>query len=157
MESNFNKQVYEFIAACKQNDVRMLLVGGSAVNYYGYKRHSADIDFWIDPEPQNLSRLLIALNQLKFNLKDLPSEVKKGNQNISIKISPDLEIELLTSFNPGKSFEEAFKESIVYQVKDQMFLKWNIISLEDLLNSKLKSSRYKDLLDVKELKRINKK
>jgi len=33
-------------------------------------------------------------------------------------------------------------------------MKWNIISFEDLINSKVKSGRPKDLLDIKELQRI---
>jgi hypothetical protein len=35
-------------------------------------------------------------------------------------------------------------------------LKWNIISFDDLVSSKIKSGRPKDLLDVQELQRINK-
>ena len=25
-----------------------LMVGGGAVNFHGYQRHSADVDFWIE-------------------------------------------------------------------------------------------------------------
>ncbi|NCA85753.1 MAG: hypothetical protein EOM83_09275 [Clostridia bacterium] len=42
----------------------MILVGGNAVNYYGYKRHSSDIDFWIDNSHQNLDKMLNALREL---------------------------------------------------------------------------------------------
>lgn len=132
----------------------MILVGGSAVNFYGYKRHSADIDFWIDNSPLNLKKIISALNVIGYKIDKFPDKVMKGRQNISIKISPDLEIELITKFNPGKTFEEALAESLIFETKGQQFLKWNIISYEDLINSKIKSGRPKDLLDVHELQRI---
>jgi hypothetical protein len=154
METNFNQDVYEFIKACNLNKVKMILVGGSAVNFYGYKRHSADIDFWIDNSTGNLSNLLKALRSIGYEFNTFPSEVLKGNQNISLKFSPDLELELITRFNPGKPFEQAFNDSVEYIMKGQKYMKWNIISLDDLINSKIKSGRPKDLLDVYELRRI---
>ncbi|MDD3526615.1 MAG: nucleotidyltransferase [Bacteroidales bacterium] len=157
MESNFNQEVYNFIEACQNNGVRMILVGGNAVNYYGYKRHSADIDFWIDNAHQNLDKMLNAMRELGYTLEDFPQEVRAGNQNISMKLSPDLEIELITRFNPGKTFEEAYQSSEEFVAAGQKMLKWNVISYEDLVSSKLKSGRPKDLLDVQELQRLRKK
>jgi len=154
METNFNQDVYEFIKACNQNNVKMILVGGSAVNYYGYKRHSADIDFWIDNSAGNLAKLLIALRSVGYEIDSFPPEVVTGNQNISLKFSPDLELELITRFNPGKTFEQAFSDSVEYITKGQKYMKWNIISLDDLISSKIKSGRPKDLLDIQELKRV---
>jgi len=156
MERNFNQDVYNFIEACGKSKVRMILVGGNAVNYYGYKRHSADIDFWIDNSPSNLENLLLALKEIGYEVSDFPLEVKNGNQNITLKFSPDLEIELITRFNPGKTFNEAFIDSVEFIAAGQKLLKWNILSFQDLINSKIKSGRPKDLLDVQELQRIRK-
>ncbi len=154
MERNFNEEVYNFIRACNHFGVKMIMVGGSAVNFYGYKRHSADIDFWIDNSGENLNKLLKALNQLEYKLDNFPEEVVAGNQNISIKFSPNVEIELITRFNPGKTFQEAFEESVEFVSGEEKYVKWNIISFEDLINSKIKSGRSKDILDVQELRRI---
>ncbi len=156
MERNFNDDVYAFLCSCYRFNVRMILVGGSAVNFYGYKRHSADIDFWIDNNPKNLKQLLTALISLGYKIQTFPDKVMKGEQNISIKLSPVLEIELITHFNPGKPFEEAYSESVEFIAEGQKLLKWNIISFDDLITSKIKSGRPKDLLDVQELQRINK-
>lgn len=151
----FNKDVEEFIHAANNNDLRMLMVGGTAVNYYGYKRHSADIDFWIEPSEKNFHRLLKTLQEIGYKLDSLPDKVKKAEQNISLKISPDFEIELITNFNPGKTFEQAFSESVNIELRKQQLLKWNVISLHDLISSKIKSGRPKDQLDIQELRRIN--
>lgn len=154
MERNFNKEVYDFIKTSNQFGVKMIMVGGSAVNYYGYKRHSADIDFWIDNSEKNLNKLFKAVKQLGYDLDSFPNEVISGKQNVSLKFSPDVEIELITRFNPGKSFQQAFDDSVEFVSEDEKYLKWNIISFDDLINSKMKAGRPKDLLDVQELKRI---
>lgn len=151
----FHKEVEQFIHTANKNNLRMLMVGGIAVNFYGYKRHSADINFWIEPSEENFHRLLKTLHEIGYKLDSLPDKVKQAEQNISLKISPDFEIELITNFNPGKTFSQAYKESVKIEVKKQHLLKWNILSLEDLITSKIKSGRPKDLLDVRELKRIN--
>ncbi len=156
MERNFNDEVYAFLEVCQQFKVRLLLVGGSAVNYYGYKRHSADIDFWIDNNPQNLEQITAALNALGYSIHTLPDKVLEGEQNISLKLSPNLEIELITKFNPGKTFDEAWAESVEFTAEGIKLVKWNILSYDDLISSKIKSGRPKDLLDVHELQRIQK-
>lgn len=155
-EKQFDERVLEFVKSCTSNGVRMLLVGGSAVNFYGYQRHSADVDFWIDISEKNLNRLKKALNEIKYDFPDYPKKVKMGLQNISIKISPDFEIELITRFNPGKTFAQAYKDCEIISSRGREGLSWHVISFDDLIQSKLKSARPKDLLDIQELKRTKK-
>jgi hypothetical protein len=76
----------------------------------------------------------------------------------AVKFSPiDLDLELITKFSVNKSFEEAYNDSEEITVNDKTFLKWNVLSLEDLITSKIKANRAKDLLDVQQLREINKK
>ena len=56
----------------------MLMVGGGAVNWHGYRRHSADVDFWLDRTPENLERLRLTLNDLGYELEALPRKVHAG-------------------------------------------------------------------------------
>lgn len=152
----FNKKVKEFISSANKNGVRMLMVGGGAVNFHGYQRHSADVDFWIDLSAENLKNLISTLNDIGYHLDDFNDKIKRGEQNISIKISPVAEIELITSFNPNKSFDEAYKDKMEITINDEKILRCDILSLEDLITSKIKAGRSKDLLDIYELKRLNK-
>lgn len=135
----------------------MIMVGGGAVNFHGYQRHSADVDFWINPTTENFKRLLTVFQNLGYNISKLPDSVLKGEQNISLKFSPvQIDIELITRFSVNKPFEEAYKESKLVELKnDQTIFKWRVLSLEDLIISKIKSGRPKDLLDIQELKKIN--
>jgi len=151
----FNKRVKEFVVAANQRGVRMLMVGGGAVNFHGYQRHSADVDFWIDLSKENLQKLILTLQDLGYKIDDFNDKIKQGKQNISIKISPVAEIELITNFNPNKSFEEAYNEKLEVTINENKILRYDILSLNDLITSKIKAGRHKDLLDVYELKRIN--
>ena len=150
----FDDKVQQFIELANKHQVRMLMVGGGAVNFHGYQRHSADVDFWIDIREENLARLKSALNELGYAFEDFPEEVKQAEQNISIKISPIQEIELITRFNPGKSFEEAFSSSEIATLKGIEIAKYRVLSYEDLINSKVKSTRTKDILDIQQLKQV---
>ncbi len=156
MQNFFNNKVLKFIEACNQFDVRMILVGGVAVNYYGYKRHSADIDFWIDPDPANMENLLRTFQALGYDIQKWPEEVLIQRQNISVKISSELELELLTRFNPGISFDKAFKKSDKVELAGHEMYSWNIIAFDDLINSKIQSRREKDKLDLQVLQKLRK-
>ena len=74
-----------------------------------------------------------------------------------MKFSPlDLNLELITNFSVNKSFEEAFQDSEEVTVNNKTFLSWRVLSLEDLITSKVKANRPKDLLDIQQLRAINK-
>ncbi len=152
----FEEEANRFIELCLEEKVKLLLVGGAAVNFYGYKRHSADIDFWIKPKDENFNKLLTVFQKLGYAIDSLPDKVKQGKQNISIKVSPEQEIEIITNFNPNKSFDEAYNEANEYKIGKRSIKKMKVIHLNDLITSKAKSMRTKDMLDIVELKRINK-
>ncbi|MDR7211225.1 nucleotidyl transferase AbiEii/AbiGii toxin family protein [Flavobacterium piscis] len=158
MSKMWDQNIDEFIALANKYQVRMLMVGGGAVNFHGYQRHSADVDFWIETTEDNFRKLALAFNEMGYEISDFPENVKKQEQNISIKFSPaDLDLELITKFSVNKTFDEAYKDSEEVTVNDKTFLKWNVLSLEDLITSKVKANRAKDLLDIQQLREINKK
>jgi predicted nucleotidyltransferase len=147
-----------FLEMTNKHGVRMLMVGGGAVNFHGHQRHSADVDFWIDPNEANFKRLVKVFNEMGYEIEDFPKEVKDGHQNISIKFSPaDLNLELITNFSVNKSFDQAYEEAEEASLEDQPQLKWKVLNLDDLITSKIKAGRPKDLADVQQLKRINDK
>lgn len=154
MTQIWEKNIDKFIQLANKHQVKMLLVGGGAVNFHGYQRHSADVDFWIEVTDENLDKLLKVFNEMGYDIKSFPDKVKQKEQNISIKFSPvDLDLELITNFSVNKPFSEAYKNSEVVEVKGEQFLKWNVLNLEDLITSKIKSGRPKDLLDIQELQK----
>jgi hypothetical protein len=152
-----NLLVAQFIQAANKNKVRMIMVGGGAVNFHGVQRHSADIDFWIDSSEENLNNLKNALSQTGFKLKDFPQAVYEQKQNISIHISPVFKSELITHLNFGLSFDEAYRKSEISHLKNLPGCKFNVLSFDQLIESKLKAGRPKDYYDVLSLKEIKEK
>ena len=151
----WDKEALLFLKLSNQYEVRMLMVGGGAVNFHGYQRHSADVDFWIDTSEENLARLVLVLKEMGYKIVDFPESVKKQEQNISLKFSPlSIFIELITCFSINKSFDEAFNESEFMTINDEEIYKWRVLNYEDLIISKIKSGRPKDLLDIQELQKI---
>lgn len=151
----FEKEVNEFLFEAMRQNLNMLMVGGGAVNFHGYRRHSADVDFWIEPTKANFDKLLWVLQKLGYDIEQLPPAVLQQEQNVSINISPEQDLELITNFNPGKSFDACLKNapeaSLSYQGKEVFY---KVLGFEELIDSKVKSGRPKDLLDIQELQRI---
>ena len=153
---NWHKDIIKFIELAQKYKVRMILVGGGAVNFHGYQRSSIDVDFWIDTQEDNLSKLITVFNEMGYEITDFSDEVKNKMQNISIKFSNDIELELITRFSINKTFDQAYKDAISVQKLGKNVLYWRVLSYDDLITSKIKSNRPKDLLDIQELERIRK-
>lgn len=156
MVNNWDNYIKQFLQLAHQYEVRMLMVGGGAVNFHGYQRHSADVDFWIETSQENLNKLILVFKEMGYEIDSFPKEVEKGEQNISIKFSPaDLDLELITRFSLSKSFEEAYQNAEIVTINDINLYKWHVLSLEDLIESKQRASRPKDLLDIQQLQKYN--
>ncbi|HEA31075.1 MAG TPA: hypothetical protein ENH91_13965 [Leeuwenhoekiella sp.] len=150
--SEWNQNIDAFIVLASKYKVRMIMVGGGAVNFHGYKRHSADVDFWIEMKTENLKNLVKVFRELDYEIEDFPDEVKEKKQNISVKFSPqDLDLELITNFSLNKDFDESYRDSIEVFKNGSDTISWRILSLEDLIVSKIKAGRPKDLLDIQQL------
>ncbi len=157
MRKIWESNIDQFISLANKYKVKLVMVGGAAVNFHGYQRHSADVDFWIDATEENFKKLISVFNEMGYEIDDFPQSVKNKEQNISIKFSPvDLNLELITNFSVNKTFDEALEQSEVVIVNDNEFLRYNVLSLEDLITSKIKANRSKDLLDIQQLREINK-
>ncbi len=154
---DWQDEMYNFIRLCNEHGVRMLLVGGGAVNFHGYQRYSNDLDFWLETTSKNFQKLVLVFKAMDYQIEDFPEEVKEGRQNISVKFAPlGLNLELITNFSAGESFEDAYKVSKIASRNEGSKLNWRVLSYEHLIASKIKSGRPKDLSDVHELQRRKK-
>ena len=157
MIESWDNEVKNFIHLCDKEGVRMLMVGGGAVNFHGYQRHSADVDFWLETTADNFKRLLNVFSGMGYDIDDFPDIVKKQQQNISVKFSPaSMEVELITNFSVNRPFDEVYNESIDASLETDPSVKWKVLNFEDLITSKVKAGRPKDLLDIQQLREIKK-
>lgn len=139
----------EFIELLEKYHVEYVLVGGFAVNYYGYIRTTQDIDILIFPSSENAQKMIDALAEFGFGKAGIGRECfEEAGTAVHLGVEPN-RIDLLTNLK-GVSNEEIFKRKKRAKY-GQMSL--NIISLKDLLECKRCSDRPKDLADVDELEK----
>ncbi len=136
-----------------RNNVNFLLIGGYAVNYYGYGRYTGDIDFWIRPTEANKLLFLNALRDLERSNDDILAISKLDftlAQVLTIGIEP-LRIDFLTKVNLV-SFDEAWNKKVFMPLED---LQLPVIDYNHLILTKVSTGRTKDQLDLEELQKIN--
>ena len=135
----------EFLRLLKVHDVRYLLVGGYAVNAFGYVRNTVDMDVWIASTPDNQDRVIDAIREFGFAgvsrdvLADANSMLRMGN--------PPLRIEVLKSLS-GVEFEECWDRRVELPF-DELVIP--VIALDDLKVNKRAAARPKDLVDLSQL------
>ncbi len=146
----FTQDMKDLIEIMERHEVQYVLVGGFAVNFYGYIRTTQDVDVLVNPSSENARRMVNALDEFGFGSGGVPAEYfETEGTAIHMGVEPN-RIDLLTSLR-GISNEEIFKRKERVKYED-IFL--NLISLEDLLVCKKKSDRLKDLADADELERM---
>ena len=97
----------------------------------------------------------LTLNDLGYELEALPEDVHAGLQDVSLKFSPvDLDVELITRFDVSRPFSAAYGDSVRVQGAGPSLHRWRVLAFDDLVTSKAKAARPKDLLDIHELRRI---
>ncbi len=152
----WRQNIDEFIQLAEKHKVEMLIVGGAAVQFHGYIRNSFDVDFWLNPTRSNFENLILVFKEMGYDITDFPQDVREKKQNISVKFAPlDLNLELITNFSVNKTFKEAYENAEILKTGKTNAIS-KVLSLEDLIISKLKAGRPKDLLDIQELNKIHK-
>ena len=141
-----NRDFKEFAELLNAKGVEYLVVGGYALAAHGHPRYTGDIDFWVRPNADNLTRLLEALKAFGFGslglgLSDFDTDtvVQLGH--------PPRRIDLLTAID-GVNFDDCFARREQVELAG---VRLNIIGREDFRANKRASGRLKDLADLESL------
>lgn len=137
----------EFIALLNSERVRYLLLGGYAVNYYGYHRFTGNIDFWIAVDSENANRVSKALQQFGFSADAVKPALFMESNRVHMLGRVPMRVDLLTGPS-GVEFDDCYKRRVLATLDG---IDVSLISLEDLRRNKLASGRDKDLMDLKGL------
>ena len=143
-----------FLSCAEKNNLRYLLIGGYAVNYYGYNRNTHDLDVWIAPTIENRGAFINTLLCMNYSESEV-SPLYNEDFTIPFKAdigSPGADIDILTFIHDKISFDEAEKDKVIFQIEDG--LKINFVPYDFLKSMKLKTGRDKDLWDVAKLEEI---
>lgn len=147
------KDLKEFVALLTSLKIDFVIVGAHAVAFHGFPRFTGDIDLFIRPSLENARQIIKALNSFGFPLSDqLEITLTEPEKVIQLGRAPN-RIDLLTSIT-GVSFDEAWENSIPTELDG---VSVRMLSLEMLLKNKKASGRPKDLADVEEIIRKQKR
>jgi hypothetical protein len=137
----------EFLKSLNSNSVEYLLIGGFAVNIYGYVRTTNDLDVWINVNPENAAKIDRALREFGFSTPTLTPALFLARNNVVRMGLPPIRIEILTSIS-GVEFDACYAEREIIQVEEMAI---PVISLVRLRENKAASARMKDLADLENL------
>lgn len=131
----------------RDEGVRYLVVGGVAVNRYGYHRSTGDLDLWVAVNEENEDCIARALRRFGFSEAAVTRRpLLEMGKFIRIGEKP-LRVEILTVAS-GVEFDECFERRDVTRIDD---LDINFISLIDLRTNKRAANRAKDRADLEAL------
>jgi hypothetical protein len=138
----------EFLKLLGSNGVEYLLIGGYAVNVYGYVRTTNDLDIWVNVNPENAARIDHTVREFGFGAAaGLTSDLFLARNNVVRMGLPPVRIEILTSIS-GVEFEKCYAEKEMIQIEEMAV---PLISLARLRENKAASGRTKDLADLENL------
>jgi predicted nucleotidyltransferase len=154
--------VFENVFRCLNDEkIKYLVVGGVAVNLYGYVRFTGDLDILVLLEEENLKKLDRVMKKMGYSER-IPVSLLELHDNKKVKEWLKTKNLKAYSFNPPKDsllqidiiIEESLKFDSFYQKKvtkkiDDIGIP--IISLEDLIKMKKRANRDQDILDLKSL------
>ncbi len=141
----------ELLESLNANGVRYLLVGGYAVGFHGYGRTTNDIDIFVANDRENAERLVTALTQFGFGGNELSPDLFTRKDSLVVMGEEPLSVDIL-NYLTGVDFEKAYVRRKIVTAED---IEISLICLDDLVENKRATGRYKDLADIEYLERIN--
>jgi len=149
-----NDEFLLFLKCAQQSELRYLLIGGYAVNYYGYSRNTDDMDIWLAPTNKNKLAFITTLLCMKYTQNEVAPLADEDFSNYFVGTigSGNAKMDILTIVHHQLSFDEAEKIKSVFEVVPGIFMQ--IVPYDFLKEMKLRSSRQKDLWDIARLEEL---
>jgi hypothetical protein len=158
---NLYKKIFKELEKSKIN---YLIVGGVAVNLYGYARFTGDIDVLIALNPANLSRMdklmckLGYIERLPVKVKELGNKSKlnefmkkKGLQAYTYVSSTQFQLDIDIIVKESLKFKDFDERKTIIKVWD---LELPVVCIDDLIKMKKSAKRDKDLADLEALLKL---
>ncbi|HEX6152274.1 MAG TPA: nucleotidyltransferase [Solirubrobacterales bacterium] len=145
----------ELLERLVEAEVRFVLVGGLAVNAWGYLRATRDVDVVPDPDPDNLERLDALLRELGgkvdaggrlLDSDAITTFLRTGDRTL---VQTELgQVDVLQGLPQVPRFEDLEKQARSVDIEGLAIM---VCSLDHLLEMKRASDRPRDQEDVEAL------
>jgi hypothetical protein len=130
-----------------EEKVNYLVIGGMAVNFYGYHRATGDLDLWVAVDEVNQDRLAAALQKFGFSTRAVARRPLLQKPKFIRIGQPPLRVEIHSEI-AGVDFEACVSNAEHCQIQG---VDIPFISLIDLRQNKRAAGRTKDLADLEAL------
>lgn len=149
-----NPEFVLFLKCAQHNNLRYLLIGGFAVNYYGYIRNTRDMDIWLAPTNENKRSFIDTLLCMNYSKEEVNpvNEEDFTNGFMGVINEGDSPIDVITMVHHSLSFEVAEKNKNTFEVQPGIVI--NIVPYDFLKEMKLLARRDKDMFDIARLEEL---
>ncbi len=140
----------DILFALLEEKTRFLVVGAHAMAVHGVPRATQDLDVWIEPTPENASRVWRALAAFGAPLSDLDvREQDFADRGTVVQLGlPPRRVDLLTEISGVPDFDEAWAGRVQHDVLGRSV---PFIGRSTLVANKRAAARLKDLADIEAL------
>lgn len=153
----FNDDFIDYIKLLNRHEVEYMLVGGMAVNFYGYRRSTGDMDLFVNPTEENhikLRRVHAEFGMHMGEMEILSNFLDTSKFDVyTFGVSP-VQIDIMTKCK-GIDFNEAYKSVVAIKIDTDFEIK--LIHYEQLIAAKQASGRTRDKADIEQLEQVKKK
>lgn len=135
----------EFVELLNAHRVEYMIVGAYAVARYGVVRNTGDIDIWVNPTPENATRIVRVLADFGVaSLGHTAADFTQHDVVVQIGVSP-IRIDVLTAID-GVGFSDCYPNRQT-AVLDGVPIA--VIGIHDLRRNKASTGRAKDQEDLR--------
>ncbi len=150
-----SEEILDLWRKLNKHNVSYIMIGGFAVNLYGYNRTTVDIDLWLKDTLDNRKNFRAALKAMDIGDFQAIETMDLVPGWSSFKLNSGFELDIMTyikGFEQVK-YDECYSISPIAMIEDVpvKFLHFN-----KLIEAKKASGRPQDLLDIENLLRIKK-
>lgn len=145
------ERTHEVLAAFEREGVRYVIFGAVAMNLQGLARATLDLDVFIAPERENISRLKMALNMVfdDPHIEEITADDLLGDYPAVQYVPPDgtFHIDILTRLGEAYEFEDLESERVDFDG-----LEVSVVTPETLYRMKKSTVRPQDWGDAERLR-----
>ncbi|HVP09711.1 MAG TPA: hypothetical protein VMV94_00830 [Phycisphaerae bacterium] len=146
---NLNSDFSELLKIFNAAGVRFLIAGAHAVAYHAEPRFTAGVDLWVDPSPENASRVWAALRRYGAPLGGIAvTDFANPDTIYQIGVEPN-RIDIVMGID-GVSFAAAWRHRVRAVYGN---IPVCILGRAELIRNKRATGRPQDLLDLQRLTR----
>jgi len=149
MPEKLSRDMKDLLEIFNARKVQYLIIGAHALGVYAEPRATKDLDIWVNPTPENASRVFRALKRFGAPLEGTTEQFFTERNTFMVIGAIPNRIDILKSI-PGVEFKECWKARRTLDIGG---VKAHFPSPEHLLAAKLAAARPQDLIDATKLKK----